>query len=454
MTQTHLRLADGYFLKAGSDEFVLFHFDEEETQQLTENQYKVSRELQMGTSVGSVLDTFDRESREHVSEFLEFLRREGVLKESDAPPEEVPPPYDGPRLKLAHLDITEGCNIACTHCYQEPYLHQGEGLSVDQIRRVINELYWMNVESVIISGGEPLTRPDLFEIIDLIEQRYIRIQDILTNGMLITEETIEEIRSLRNSPNIVVSLNGLTPDSDDEIRGHGTNEACERGLERVANSEIEAHVCSVATTLNLNELPEMYEYLQDLGVSRWRIGLAQVEPGTTEEGHFDIDLETYQSVGREIIEKHLESETDMRINIEGLFKEEVFEFGYSQYEPDSIICRYNERSCCVKPDGTVTSCTLLHDYKCGDVTDERLEDVWTGDAMREFKQTTVSEVIPEDCRTCDALEYCGGGCRWWSWNVDDTLVGRDPRFCENMQYFVDEILPMVEERTGSKPTPL
>ncbi|PCR91901.1 radical SAM/SPASM domain-containing protein [Natrinema ejinorense] len=454
MTETQLRLTDGYFLKGGNDEYVLFHFDEEETQQLTVNQYEVLRQLQQGTGVGSVVETFDPDSRDHVREFLEFLREEGVLHESESPPEEVPPPVDMPRLKFAHLDITEGCNIACTHCYQEPYLHQGEGLSMDRIRRLVNELYWMNVESVIISGGEPFTRPDLFDIIDSIEERYIRIQDILTNGMLITEETIEAIRTLRSSPNIVISLNGLTPDSDDAIRGEGTNEACRRGLERVADSEVEAHVCSVATTLNLEELPEMYDYVTDLGVSRWRIGLAQVEPDATDDGYFEIDLEEYQSVGKEIVEKHLETDTEMSLNVEGLFKQEVFEFGYSEYEPDSTICRYNERSCCVKPDGTVTPCTLLHDYDCGDVTEERLEEAWTGEAMREFKGTTVSEVAPDDCRTCDALEYCGGGCRWWSWNVDETLAGRDPRFCQNMQYFVDEILPMVEERTGMEPTPL
>lgn len=89
-------------------------------------------------------------------------------------------------LRHINLEITSRCNMSCRHCCQESYLHKKNDLSFQELILLIKELRSLGIRSVVISGGEPFLRHDLFEIFNSFENNGINVSAILTNGLLLT----------------------------------------------------------------------------------------------------------------------------------------------------------------------------------------------------------------------------------------------------------------------------
>ncbi|GAI20496.1 unnamed protein product, partial [marine sediment metagenome] len=99
---------------------------------------------------------------------------------------EIVPKQASERRPIVVWNITRTCNLKCVHCYND----SGAGktcneLSTSQAKAVLDDFAQFNVPSVLFSGGEPLMRPDLFELIEYAGQKGLRAV-ISTNGTLIT----------------------------------------------------------------------------------------------------------------------------------------------------------------------------------------------------------------------------------------------------------------------------
>ena len=91
------------------------------------------------------------------------------------------------------IEITWKCNWRCVHCYQDD--HSLQNLSLEDIIHLIDELYYCGTMHVIITGGEPLVRKDIFEILRYIRQKGIGIT-LYTNGHLVNDSMAEELSEL------------------------------------------------------------------------------------------------------------------------------------------------------------------------------------------------------------------------------------------------------------------
>ena len=110
-------------------------------------------------------------------------------------------------------NITRRCNLKCVHCYNDSGADKAcDELSTAQARGVIDDLAGFGVPSVLFSGGEPLMRPDLFELIEHTVARGLRAV-ISTNGTLITAEVARKIQQLGVSY-VGISLDGIGPIND------------------------------------------------------------------------------------------------------------------------------------------------------------------------------------------------------------------------------------------------
>lgn len=151
---------------------------------------------------------------------------------------------DPPELELAALDtlwlqVTGTlCNIACTHCFIScsPKNHQHEMMSVEQVRAVLEEAYLHGVREYYFTGGEPFLHPAIRELITLtLRQGPLTI---LTNGIVIDDSLAawlgETFRTAPYSLDIRVSLDGMTPEENDPIRGKNTFKCITTGIARLA----------------------------------------------------------------------------------------------------------------------------------------------------------------------------------------------------------------------------
>lgn len=119
-----------------------------------------------------------------------------------------------------HLEIMAACNLTCTHCFAGELPRRDTPLTLPEMEILFRDMAGMGSFRLGLTGGEPLLRRDLFDIIDL-ATNYGLHPCLTTNGLLITEDIAREFGK-RKLVWLNVSLDGATPDSNDRVRGAGT----------------------------------------------------------------------------------------------------------------------------------------------------------------------------------------------------------------------------------------
>lgn len=168
-------------------------------------------------------------------------RREGpprAAPEADVP-QRVPVGGDGPALRFGGLDtlwlqVTGTlCNIACRHCFITcgPRNHSHPMMATGDVLRILDRAGELGVRDYYFTGGEPFLHPDILGLIErTLEQGPLTI---LTNGILLDEPTTVALgtifRRSAMSLDLRVSLDGISAEENDPIRGKGTFEAILRG---------------------------------------------------------------------------------------------------------------------------------------------------------------------------------------------------------------------------------
>ncbi|MFC1940954.1 radical SAM protein [Chloroflexota bacterium] len=115
---------------------------------------------------------------------------------------------------LVDWAITPKCNLICRHCRGMT----GGELSTERARKLITEIAELEPGWVIVEGGEPLLREDLFELLALMRQEQLGVH-LITNGMLLSPRIFTTLKRL--GVEVMISIDGATPATYEAIRGGG-----------------------------------------------------------------------------------------------------------------------------------------------------------------------------------------------------------------------------------------
>ena len=180
---------------------------------------------------------------------------------------EVVPARASERRPIVVWNITRNCNLRCVHCYND----SGTGkecreLSTTEAKGVIDDLADFGVPSVLYSGGEPLTRPDLFELIEHTVGAGLRAV-ISTNGTLITPEVARRVKQLGVSY-VGISLDGIGP-VNDSFRGvSGAFARAVRGIHNCQEAEVRVGLRLTLTRRNVQDLDRLFDFFEAEGIER------------------------------------------------------------------------------------------------------------------------------------------------------------------------------------------
>jgi len=171
--------------------------------------------------------------------------------------------------KMLTLSITNGCNLFCGHCWPDSHSHKIAPPVPEKIlKKLIREFAGFGGESLIITGGEPLTHPHWLEITAFsCRTPGIRSVCLQTNATLLTEAEVSTLESVDFVGNlsIQVSLDGATAKSHDRIRGSGSFDCTMRGLNLLAGSNLRDRTDVAFTEFrhNFKEIPHLFELMND-----------------------------------------------------------------------------------------------------------------------------------------------------------------------------------------------
>jgi radical SAM protein with 4Fe4S-binding SPASM domain len=165
------------------------------------------------------------------------------------------------------FNCTARCNLKCVHCYSSSDSSRKESeLTTLQARMLIDQAADFGCPVLLFSGGEPLLRKDLFDLIAYAGQKGLRTV-LSTNGTLITEQAADKLAAL-NLSYAGISLDG--PQSlHDRFRGiEGSFAATMKGIENCRRAQIRTGLRFTMTCGNMDQIPEVFRIALDAGIGR------------------------------------------------------------------------------------------------------------------------------------------------------------------------------------------
>jgi len=170
-----------------------------------------------------------------------------------------------PPLRLIAFEVTRRCNLKCKHCRGDSrnVAYQNE-LTLNEIKTILNNVASFSKPIIIVTGGEPLFRDDVFDITGYSTSLGLRTV-LATCGHFLTDNTVQKLIETGVS-RISVSLDGATPEVHDNFRGvNGAFEAAVKGLETAKRHGLDFQINSTLTNINIDNLESLHELALSLG---------------------------------------------------------------------------------------------------------------------------------------------------------------------------------------------
>jgi radical SAM protein with 4Fe4S-binding SPASM domain len=172
------------------------------------------------------------------------------------------------RRPIAVWNLTRTCNLKCQHCYTDSANRRYEGeLTTEQCRTVLDDLAAFKVPAVLFSGGEPLSRPDVFELAAYARSLGLHVV-LSTNGTLIDRKTAERLKELQFAY-VGISLDSAFPEVHDRFRGvTGAYERTMRGFRHCVEVGQKVGLRLTLTRETCENLDELFDLIEREGIDR------------------------------------------------------------------------------------------------------------------------------------------------------------------------------------------
>ncbi len=197
---------------------------------------------------------------------------------------------------LVYWEATQSCALACIHCRAEAVPRRSPlELTTAEARGLLRQIAAFGgprLPHLVITGGDPLRRPDLFPLIDYGHSLGLSISVTPAGTQELTPQVIQRLRAARVE-SVALSLDGSNEGRHDAFRGvAGSFRWTLAGARAVVEAGIPLQINTMVTAQTLGDIPRIYELLQELGITRWALffliatgrgaGLAEVTPAEGE----------------------------------------------------------------------------------------------------------------------------------------------------------------------------
>jgi radical SAM protein with 4Fe4S-binding SPASM domain len=168
-------------------------------------------------------------------------------------------------LRLVFWETTKACNLTCRHCRAVPQTALGAGeLTTAQAFSLIDDIAKIARPVLVLSGGEPLFRPDIFDIAEYGVHSGFRMA-LATNGTLVTERIAAKIADTGFS-RVAISVDGANPETHDRFRGvPGAHGKALAGLRSLRAEGVSVQINSTVARHNVSELPALLDLALSIG---------------------------------------------------------------------------------------------------------------------------------------------------------------------------------------------
>src|SRR3989338_3915050 len=354
--------------------------------------------------------------------------------------------HDTNGLFLLAINLTKRCNLACAHCYMdaETLKQGGEGeLATQEVRDLLEDIAGRSTETmVVLTGGEPLMRPDLEEL--LAHGTGLGLSMVVgTNGVALTDKRVLSLKAA-GAMGAGISVDSLDPQKHDAFRGlPGAWEKTLNGIEACKRHDLSFQIHFSVTESNADEIPAMIDFARASGARVLNVFFL-ICTGRG-ESMSDISPITYERVLEQLVEAQEQSQDLLiRARCAPHYKRIAY-----QRNPQSTLtraagyegggCLAGIHYCRITPEGGVTACPYIPDEE-GSIRDAKFWDIW--DQSPVF-QSLRHPGLQGKCGSCEFQKLCGG-CRARPLAMGDSLMDTDP-WCVHIPDGSAVIEPLIEQ---------
>jgi pyrroloquinoline quinone biosynthesis protein E len=346
-----------------------------------------------------------------------------------------------PRWLLAEL--TYACPLQCPYCSNPlDYTKYKSELSTDDWKRVLTEARKMGAVQLGFSGGEPLTRPDLVELVQHARELGY-YSNLITSGYGLTEEKIVELKTA-GLDHIQVSIQASSQELNDHIAGTKSFEHKQEVARLVKKHGYPMVLCVVLHRKNIHQMAEILTMAEALGADYLELANTQYYGWA----HINRDLllptkeqfETAETIAQAFKEK-----------VAGKMKIYYVVPDFYEDRPKACMNGWGTTFLTIAPDGAALPCHSareLPNFDCPNVNDFSVSEIWND--SKAFNFFRGCDWMQEPCRSCDEKEKDFGGCRCQAYLLTGDASSTDPVCSKSLQHgVIDDLLESARKQALS-----
>lgn len=200
------------------------------------------------------------------------------------------------------FNVTNRCNSRCKHCYLAYFKRDSSNeMSTEEAKALISDLKDNGCLRISFSGGEPLLREDIGELINYVRSMGMSVT-LNSNGILVPEH----INILKNLDSLAISLDGR-PEHHNILRGEGTGEEALLGVKQAAEAGIRVHINMVLNKYNLDDVDYMLDLARQYSSKvEFNLAISNIFGEGISPDEFKPTNEEFRSILKYIIKKKKE----------------------------------------------------------------------------------------------------------------------------------------------------
>lgn len=338
---------------------------------------------------------------------------------------------------IAIWNFTNRCNLSCLHCYSKSTLDEVDVLTTQQIKKTILEMKENGIKFIIFSGGEPLTRKDLFEIADFCKEHKI-ITYLSSNGLYFNSNNVKKIVEKFNYIGISIDGSEKTHDYFRGLKG-SFNETLK--AVRLANST--GAKVGIRFTLTKDTYPDLrfiFELAEKEKISKIYISHLVYSGRGLDNLKMDLSKQQRREAVEFILDKafeYYESKREIEIVTGNMEQDAVIFLDRFGIKYPHLKAKMREKL--IEWGGNSAGRKLLNINSVGDVRPDPFFPVTVGNIIESdfgsiwnkselldklrMKPRTMLEGI---CASCNQLDICNGGSRSRAYAISENLWAEDP----------------------------
>ncbi len=325
---------------------------------------------------------------------------------------------DGFQPSLVSWNLTRLCNLRCPHCYLSAGKKTEDELTTEECLGLVGEMRALGTEMVILTGGEPLLRKDIYDLATASAESGMWVV-MGTNGVLLDDRVARKMVEC-GVKGVGISIDSIDPAKHDAFRGGPDSwKHSVRALEVAKANGLEVLVQTTVMDMNRDEIPRLIEFAKERGA--WSFNLYFLVQTGRGQRMNDLSAEDTESLLSDLVDAQDDYRPMLvRSKCAPQFKRIAYDAGRRGLESGG--CMAGTEYCRITPGGDVTPCPYMT-LTAGNVREQSFTDIWrTSPVLLTLRDP---ERLGGRCGACEYKELCGG-CRCRAYAGFDDVLAEDP----------------------------